>query len=356
LADSKVEHARAHFGPRYTGNGVTLSDFTDVAWSVEHWDDWCRAWSGRASVHESMGREALEAKQFVSAAEHLNRAAACYHFGKYLFVQDLEQMRAAHEKSVACYSLALPHFDFPGERVFIPYEGGHLVGVLRFPAGASRSPLVIMCNGLDSAKEELDSSQVTFLRRGMATLVVDGPGQGEAEYDFPIRADYETVVGLIIDWVSERRDIDTDRIGLWGISLGGYYAPRAAAYEKRIKACIALGGPYDWGALWDNLSEFATDCFRVRSKSVDNDEAKRKAVALTLRGSAERIECPLFIVSSGLDRLCPPSEAERLASEARGPVELLIIPDGNHVAHNRAYRYRPQTADWMAHHLGVTST
>lgn len=356
MADPRIEHARANFGPRYTVNGVTLSDFQDVTKSIDCWDDWCRAWSARGLIHENLGRQALVERKFLSASEHLSRAAACYHFGKYLFVHDLEQMRAAHTKVVECYMLALPHFEFPGQRVMIPYEGKHLAGIFRLPPNATRPPLIIMCNGLDSTKEELDSFQTTFLKRGMATLVVDGPGQGEGEYEFAIRADYEVVVGAVIDWVVAHGEIDDDRIGLWGISLGGYYAPRAAAFERRIKACVALGGPYDWGKLWDNLPELTQDAFRARSKSANNAEAKRRAAALSLEGVAEKIECPLFVVGSGLDRLCPPSEAERLAAEARGEVELLIIPDGNHVAHNRPYCYRPQTADWLATQLKASPT
>ena len=81
------------------------------------------------------------------------------------------------------------------------------------------------------------------------------------------------------------------------------------------------------------------------------EEAKKKAFTLNLEGVANRIECPLFVIAGGLDRLCPPEDAQRLAREAKGPTELLVIPDGNHVAHNRAYKYRPQSADWMAAQL-----
>ena len=76
----------------------------------------------------------------------------------------------------------------------------------------------------------------------------DGPGQGEAEYDFAIRGDYETAVdGGASIVVETRTDLDAARIGLWGVSLGGYYAPRAAAFEKRVKACIALVRPVRLG-------------------------------------------------------------------------------------------------------------
>ena len=63
---------------------------------------------------------------------------------------------------------------------------------------------------------------------------------------------------------------------MWGVSLGGYYAPRAAAFDKRIKACIALGGPFDWGATWDALPDLTRDAFRVRSHCKTNDEATQE--------------------------------------------------------------------------------
>lgn len=89
------------------------------------------------------------------------------------------------------------------------------------------------------------------------------------------------------------------------------------------------------------------------SHSANNVQAHERAKLLTLEGIANRIECPLFVIAGGLDRLCPPGDAKRLAAEAKGPVELLVIEDGTHVAHNRPYRYRPQSADWMAEQLGA---
>jgi alpha-beta hydrolase superfamily lysophospholipase len=354
IKDARIANAAAHWGPRFTVNGVDFSDFKDVTSSLQSWDDWCTAWSARAGEHEARGRAALAAERPASAREHLLRASVTYHFAKYLFVQDMAQMKAAHGKAVACLTAALPLMEPPGERVLIPYEGKHLAGVLRKPRNIQKPPIVLMTMGLDSTKEELVTFQQTFLDRGMAILAFDGPGQGEAEYDFPIRPDYENVVGPVIDWLEAARpDIDTARLGIWGISLGGYYAPRSAAFEKRIKAAIANCGPYNWGALWDKLPELTRAAYVARSHSKNAGEARDKAFGLSLEGVGEKIECPIFIIAAGLDRLCPPEDARRLAAEVKGPVELLVIEDGNHVAHNRAYSYRPQSADWMARQLGA---
>jgi len=351
--DPRVETAISHWAPRFISNGVLFADFQEVTAGIERWEDWCGAWSARAAVHEALGRETLAQGFNTSAAEHLTRAGVYYHFGKFLFVHDREQMRAAHMKAVECRKLALPHLRPAGERVEIPYEGGHLAGILRKPEGAARPPVVIMSPGLDSAKEEMEAYELPFLARGMATLMVDGPGQGEAEYEFPIRGDYEVAVKAIADWLVRRSDIDAQRIGLWGVSLGGYYAPRAAAFEKRIRACISLAGPYDWAEIWDALPDLTREAFRVRSHCATEAEARRHAATLSMKDAAAKITCPIFIVTGRQDRLVPATHAEQLAKSVSGPVELMIVEDSGHNANSRPYRYRSQTADWLAAEFGL---
>jgi 2,6-dihydroxypseudooxynicotine hydrolase len=353
MPDARVQSAIAHWAPRFVSNGVPLTDFEEVTAGVERWEDWCRAWSARAAVHEELGRKALADGYKLSAGEHLTRAAVCYHFSKFVFVIDYEQMKSAHRKAVECRNLALPLIDPPGERVMIPYEGKHLAGNLRKPAGAVKPPVVVMCMGLDSTKEEMDINESVFLARGMATLTFDGPGQGEGEYDFAIRGDYEVAVKAVLDYVGNRGDIDAARVGLWGVSLGGYYAPRAAAFDKRVKACIALSGPFEWVEFYDRLPELTRNTFRVRSRSRTDAEARERAATLTLKNVAKNITCPLFVVAGKQDGIVPWQEGERLAAAASGPVVRCFLEDGNHVANNRAYRYRSQSADWMGQCLGV---
>ncbi|MFL5073071.1 MAG: alpha/beta hydrolase family protein [Xanthobacteraceae bacterium] len=349
--DARVRSAISHWAPRFVANGVTLTDFEEVTAAIPSWDDWCRAWSERAQVHEQLGREALDKQRLVSAGEHLQRAGVYYHFAAFLFVHDIPQMKQAHMKGVACRQAALPHLAPAGERVEIPYEGKHLYGILRKPPGVERPPVVAMAVGLDSTKEECDAYEQPFLQRGLATLAFDGPGQGEGQYDFAIRGDYEVAVAAVLDLVDKRRDLDAKRIGVSGVSLGGYYAPRAAAFDKRIKACMALGGPFAWAESWDALPELTRAAFRVRSHAKNEEEARRNAATLSLEGVAQRITCPIFIMNGRLDRIVPCQDAERLAREVKGPVTLMIIEDGNHVANNRAYRWRPYGADWMAERL-----
>ena len=352
MKDSRVSSAISHWAPRFVSNGVLLADFEDVTGKLERWEDWCSAWSARAKVHEDLGRESLSQGLRLTASEHLIRAAIYYHFAKFVFVQDPKQMRAAHMKAVECYRDGIAFARPPGERVRIKYEDGEIWGVLRKPSSES-PPVLIMAPGLDSTKEEIHAYEEPFLARGIAVLAIDGPGQGEAEYEIPICGDYERAARAVVDWVEKRSDLDHKNIGVWGVSLGGYYAPRAAAYEQRIKACIALSGPFDWERIWDGLPELTRETFRVRSHSKDETGARSVARTLTMKEAAARITCPIFIVTGRQDRLVPASHAEELARAVSGPVELLIVEDGGHNANNRPYRYRSRTADWLAEQFGL---
>jgi pimeloyl-ACP methyl ester carboxylesterase len=350
--DARVASAIAHWAPRFVSNGVLLADFEEVTAGIARWEEWCAAWCARAAVHEALGREALAQGFRLSAGEHLVRAAIYYHFAKFVFVHDMAQMRAAHLRAVDCYTSALPLMRPMGERVAIPYRGKTLYGVLRRPA-PGRAPVLVMAPGLDSTKEELHAYEEPFLARGIATLAIDGPGQGEAEFDIPICGDYETAARAVADWIETREDLDARRMAIWGVSLGGYYAPRAAAYEKRFRACIALSGPFDWAAIWDGLPELTRDAFRVRSHCASAEDARRHAAGLTMKDSATRVTCPIFIVAGRQDRLVPAAHAEQLARSVSGPVELLMVEDGGHNANNRPYRYRSRSADWLAAQFGL---
>jgi dienelactone hydrolase len=351
VADRRVAMAIENWAARMVANGVDAADFAKITSAIGGWDEWCRAWCAAATVHEDLGRAALADGRRLSGGGHLAQAAVYYHFAKFLFVCDLAQMRAAHDAAVRCLNDALPHLSPPGERAEIPFDGGVLAGVLRRPAGPGPHPAVVLIPGLDSAKEEFRAVERPFLERGLATFSVDGPGQGEAEYELAIRPDWEAPGAAILDAVSAMPGIDARRIGLWGVSLGGYYAPRLASGDRRVRACVALSGPYDFGQGWDERPELTRDAFRVRSKSASEDQAARRAAGLTLAGRAGGITAPLLIVAGGRDRLTPWQQSRRLADETAGLAEFLLLDEGGHGCANVSYRHRPYAADWMARQL-----
>lgn len=346
--DARIASALANWAPRFTTNGVIVSDFQEIIGALEHWGQWCAAWSRAASGHERLGRDALTEGRARSAGEHLARAALYYHFGKFLYFEDPDEARDTHQAAVRCLNDALPHLDPPGRRIEIPYQGATLAGILRLPAGPGPHPAVLMIPGLDSTKEEFRTTERTFLDRGLATFSVDGPGQGEAEYDLPITPAWEDPGRALIDALAAQPGVDAGRICVWGVSLGGYYAPRVAAGDDRVRACVALAGPYDFGAAWDQLPPLTRAAFRHRSHTPDESAAARAARDLTLSGRTKSLTCPLLVVTGKRDRLFPWQDARRLVEEASGPAELLALDEGNHGCANQPAHHRPYTADWLA--------
>jgi len=353
MVDTRVEAAIAHWAPRYVENGIPVGDFQEVSRSVERWEDWCSAWAARGNIHEAEGDAALAAGHRKSAAFHFTSAAACYHFGKFLNVHDMDELRATHNLALRAHHKAHDLLDPPIERCEFPFGDHTLAGNLRKPPGIDRPPVVLMMPGLDSAKEELDHYGTWFLERGMATFAFDGPGQGEAEYDLPIEPHYEKPAAAAIDYLESRDDLDVARLGGWGVSLGGYYVVRAAAFEPRIKALVSLSGPYDAAGQWDMLPEISRLTWQVRCHAANEEETLEVARLFDLSAVVGNISCPAYIVGGELDRIVSSAASQQIADGVAGPCVLNLVKGGNHVGNNKAYMYRPQSADWMAEQLGA---
>ena len=263
--DPLVELVLSHNTPRYLATGVDPNDLERLASCIGRWEDWCRIWCEEAARHEQQAIDAAERTRKVTAAEANLRASIYYHYGKHLFAHDAEQYAAAHNRMVACYRAGSAYIDLPSEPVTIPYAEAHMIGYLRRPKDLARPPIAVVLPGLDACKEELHAWCDAFVRRGVATLALDGPGQGETAFHLPITSDWGRVIGAVIDWLELRTDVNAKAVAVVGQSLGGLYAPLAAAFEPRIKACVANCGPFDFGAVLPTMPSPSQETFRIRS-------------------------------------------------------------------------------------------
>ena len=349
---NRVQLAAHHWRPRFVANGIDVNDFDETVARTTEWADWAPNWRAVGDMHLALGETALSRGRSLSASEAFQRASWCYHLGKFLWFEDSELHAELRDASVRVYRRALPHLDPPAERLEIPFEGHFIPGHIRRAKTPGRPPLVIIVPGLDSSKEELFAIEEDFLRRGLATLTIDGPGQSENSVHFAIRPEWETVITPLLDDLSGGDlGVDLDRVGLMGISMGAIYGPRAAAHEKRLRAVVALSGPYNLGDCWHALNPLTKGGYIFYTKSADEAEAKKKADALNLEGMLHLVTQPLLVIHGAKDRLFPPAQAERIAREAPHAT-LVMYPDGNHVCNNIAYKYRPLMADWLADQLG----
>ncbi|MDT4894014.1 MAG: hypothetical protein QOE97_3049 [Pseudonocardiales bacterium] len=347
MPDADIESAIAHWAPRFITQGVDANDFRRVTAGLEHWADWLDAWCSNGDMHARLAEEAEQNGYQLSAGQAWVRAALGYHFAKFVWVLDMDLHRNATEKSVEALRRAHHALDPTAQRIEVPFGEAQLVGNLRRPAGVERAPLVLLLPGLDSTKEEFFNWENVFLSRGLATFSLDGPGQGETGYQLPLRPDYEVAASAAIDALSARDDIELDRLGVAGVSMGGYYAARAAAFDDRIRAVVTVGGPYESGSRFDTRPAISRSAFIAYSHAATIEQARAIATAMTLDGVLSHLVQPMLVIFGRQDRLVPYQQAERIVVEAPN-ASLVMFEDGNHVCNNLPYRYQPLAGDWMA--------
>jgi pimeloyl-ACP methyl ester carboxylesterase len=339
VPDPRVQAAIDNWAPRFVANGVDFNDFLRTTARIETWDQWLPAWVETGDEHLAL---AETAGSDVSAGEAYVRAATAYHFAKFVWVVDVERNHEVTRRAIAALREAHRRLDPTAERVEIPFDGATTAGNLRGPRDA---PLVLLLAGVDSTKEEFFHWEDVFLSRGLATFSFDGPGQGESGFSLHIRPDYEAAVSAVLDVLRWRRPV-----GAVGVSLGGYYAPRAAAREQRIRAVAGVSGPFNFGECWDGLPPLTRETFQHHSGAGDPGEARERALELDLAPVIAELVQPSLHVTGKLDRIIPWQQTERIAREAPNG-ELVLFDDGNHVCNNIPYKYRPLVADWLAERL-----
>src|SRR6186713_2713609 len=222
-------------------------------------DAWFREWVREARTIEDRGRERIAEGFTTSGAQYLHRASAYYHVGERFLQPKSREGLDAYMRGVACFRDAAKYIRRPRmEHVEIPYEGTSLPAVYVHAEPANYSgkvPAVVFFDGLDVTKEiQYFKGVADLVARGIAGLIVDGPGNGESIRfrNLYLRADTEHYATPVFDYLAARPEIDPTRIGVMAISLGGYYAPRAAAFEKRFACCIAWGAQWDYWQIWKN--------------------------------------------------------------------------------------------------------
>jgi dienelactone hydrolase len=283
----------------------------------------------RAIVAEQGGR------RLTAAAAYL-RSSAYHQIG--------ERFRTPKDSiALECYTTSVDSFKrfarltdrLRIEPVEVPMEGGHLPAYLVHAATATpKPPVVVYFDGLDITKEMCFARGAEELaRRGVSTLVIDGPGNGESIRfrGMPLRYDYEVAGSAALDYLESRHDVDANRAGVIGISLGGYYAPRCASMDQRYKACVAWGAIWDYHATWKARveSNFSTATSVAGHHIIwvlgveSIEEALSKLEPFRLDGVVQRMKCP-FLVMHGEHDAQVSADIARQLFEAAGASEKTL--------------------------------
>lgn len=218
------------------------------------YDSWYDAWNAIADRVAQEAAAQLSRGHRISARDGYLRASNYYRTSEFFLHEHPEDPRIAraYQRTVECYKICAGLFEPPIAAVEIPYESTTLPGYLHRVDSSSRPrPTVIMHTGFDGSAEEMHFMGArAAVERGYNVLAFDGPGQfGPIHRErLPFRPDWEKVVAPVVDFVLKQPGIDSERIALMGVSMGGELAPRAAAFETRLAALIANDGLYDYAA------------------------------------------------------------------------------------------------------------
>jgi pimeloyl-ACP methyl ester carboxylesterase len=216
-------------------------------------DSWYSEWNATAERVFIEAEEQRAAGHRISARDSYLRATTYFRGSEFFLHGNPEDARiySAYEKSIKAYKGCCAFYDPPILPVEIPYESTTLPGYFhRVDDSNTKRPLFIMHSGFDGSAEELHGEGARAgVERGYNVLAFDGPGQyGPIHRErLPFRPDWEKVVTPVFDFALTLPGVDPSKVALMGVSLGGYLAPRAAAFEKRIAALIANDGVYDYG-------------------------------------------------------------------------------------------------------------
>jgi pimeloyl-ACP methyl ester carboxylesterase len=237
----------------YVPLGAQIGEAWAIAARIQPGDTtgWHNAWSCCADRLHELAVKFCAAGHRVSARNAFLRASNYYRTSCiFMFALPVDpRVVEAYDKQTEAFQNAAALFEPPVEILKIPYENATLPGYFIKPDASAAPRKTLLCTGgYDGTCEELFFVIAGgALERGYNVLIFDGPGQGGAlvRQKMPMRADWEKVVTPVVDYLLTRPDVDSARIALYGGSFGGYLAPRAAAFEHRLAACIADAALFD---------------------------------------------------------------------------------------------------------------
>ena len=325
-------------------------------------DSWITEWTRVAEKNEQMAEKFAADGFKVTANEYYLRAAGFYRDACWPQPVTDSRMLTSYKKARDNFDKAWKLVRPPFERVQINYEGKMLDGYFRKPNNppGKKFPAVIAFQGADTMAEATIMGGGAYAARGMAYLAVDFPGQGGALRlkDLHLPPDTERVAKAMIDYLETRPDVDATRVGMQGISMGGYGVPRAASGEKRIKAAFMSSGSYDLKS--DLFEYFPPIQERVRwiIGAKDLADARKQLAEYNLNGKANKIEAPMLIGYSKDDRIMDPAGALRLYEAAVNSKRDMVEGTGHVQAANAGGPRDRRPAvfpDWAAKTLGADS-
>ncbi|MGC0370223.1 alpha/beta hydrolase family protein [Microbacterium sp. SLBN-111] len=346
-------HKRAMPLQRLTGNGMDYADVVELYRLVDDGTPWSDAAERLGDVNRARAEDAVDAGHRATAISWYRAAAACYRVGQVPLPDDAEQKRRMYRKLIDDYGAAGALEDPPVEHVEIPWGSGALCGWLLRPRGVPAPATVIIMGGFDGWREEYHVG-ATYLRdRGIAALLVDGPGQGETRLFQGITMDHDVdaAFSAIIDYLIADGRVGST-VAIWGNSMGGFLAALVASRDPRVAACVVNGGTNRPAEILDRFHRFTAKIQPLLG--IDDPEAATAAMneyVLTPE-DLQRLTSPLLVLHGTPDRVFLVENARALFDAAGAEDKTFLEwPDGDHCIYNHSHEKHVRVADWLADRL-----
>lgn len=341
--------------------GADIFECVSAAERIEGGDveSWQREWLAMAESVEALARDASASGHRVSARQHFFRASGYFRQADFFLAGHDPRKRELFLRTQACFQEGAKLHVPPIEAVQVACGDDIYDGYFCHPKNPKpgKWPAVVQLGGADSlAEENFFFGGSELVERSIAVLLVDTPGRGSSLRlkNIVSRPDYEVPVKALVDYLESRPEVDAGRIGLVGVSMGGYYAPRAAAFEPRIKALLLWCGCYDILAdIYDFFPPIQAQLQWILGAR-DDAEARRKLADFNLRGIASRIRCPTLVSHGTNDFVMRWQGAERLYAEIASEDKSLKLWEGDGATHCNYDNWAvsiPYMVDWMADRL-----
>lgn len=325
-------------------------------------ESWEAAWTEKAEETEARARKALDAGNRRTAMQYFFAANQYWRMADvFLTIERNDDKAEYFKKSQACFREAAKLHEPKIEIITVKCGDEEYDGYFCHPRNPKpgKWPAIFFIGGADAFAEEIYFSGRELVERGYALLLVDTPGRGSSMYvkNIPTRADYEVPGKACFDWLFARPEIDPDRVGLMGISMAGYYAPRVAAFEDRIKALVSWCGCY---SILDDLYKFYDHLQPTVQRllgGVSHEEALKQLEAFSMAGLAQNIKVPTLMTHGANDRLMSVDGAKKLFDEIGAKDKTLVIFDDPkeggtvHCSHDCWVHHGPLIFDWIEAHV-----
>ncbi len=295
-----------------------------------------KQWRLQAEHDERLGRQAQSQGFDDTACQHYDHAIEAYRMAQHpIFYDDNPIKLDLYRRLSDAVDRRSEVAPYPVERVEVPFDDGKTIScLLHLLPDRRKAPCVIYVPGMDQTKEAFPKvAGNPAIARGMHILSMDGPGQGHSNIQ-KIRAvgdNYERAGAAVIDYLQTRPEVDDDKIGVYGVSMGSYWSLRLASYDHRMAALasgVACFNPNN--TIFTQSSPRFKQQFMYMAGMDDEGEFDEMAEKMTVKGYIDKITCSTLLVTGEFDPLCPLEDAVEVYEDLTTRKEMWVVEDQFH--------------------------